>query len=718
LELEYEQMAARPDAEILFCKRLNDIRNKYSIMAAKYASKMPGGFNDMIESGSKGNILNLTQVVALLGQQSVSGGRIPLPPHRLRTTVHFPRNDNGAMARGFVANSYFNGLTPPEMFFHSMGGREGLIDTAIKTATIGYIQRRFVKFMEEATIWYDGTIRLGIHHKKQMIQLAYGFNNYSPIKVNLVNLHMADSPIPAPDCVHQIPVRWSKHAPEAELVELRQVWEEVPYIPAGTSMQVPFNVDMLLFEAKAKVGAKSTTIAPAAEYSTRLVKFISHLPDLVFPSVKPVGANGIAILRRLTFETRAVLLDRLCTTRMVEEHKLSMYQFEKILSQIRNSIIESISSPGEMVGTVAGHSLGEPAMQLTLNTFHSSGTGSSGVITNGISQLNRLISLHDKPEVCNMRIYHKVAGASREQLEILSSKLVACTLKSLLISIRLYHITDVSKSNVVWKDQMDFLRKIKVIASGDGYSPHVIEMVLKPSELYKHRLTPMDVEDRLRRVGDMTTFSVFTADLMCIVLIPHSSVFKSVEQVEKTIPHFLKTPVAGVRNISEAYVIEAKEPGEYCIQTVGSNLLDVMLLPDVDANRIWTNSPHEMFSMFGHQATMQMLFNEVKDVYPMYIDPRHIHLMVNCMFFKRIPLSITRYGHRAMPIGPINHSIFETPFESWIQATMTKTVDSAVSLEGSTVFGQIGRFGSMMSQVVPLWSSGGLHPPNVDKLDK
>jgi hypothetical protein len=107
---------------------------------------------------------------------------------------------------------------------------------------------------------------------------------------------------------------------------------------------------------------------------------------------------------------------------------------------------------------------------------------------------------------------------------------------------------------------------------------------------------------------------------------------------------------------------------------------------------------------------MQMLASEVRDVYPMYIDPRHIQLMVNCMFFKRTPLSITRYGHRAMPIGPINHSIFETPFESWIQATLTKTVDSAVSLEGSTVFGQVGRFGSMMSQVVPIWGSASPKP--------
>ncbi len=87
----------------------------------------------MVEAGSKGGILNLCQISACVGQQSVEGKRIALN-FGGRTLPHFHRGDDSADARGFVSNSFLRGLRPEEMFFHAMGGREGLIDTAVKTA--------------------------------------------------------------------------------------------------------------------------------------------------------------------------------------------------------------------------------------------------------------------------------------------------------------------------------------------------------------------------------------------------------------------------------------------------------------------------------------------------------------------------------------------------------------------------------------------------------
>jgi DNA-directed RNA polymerase II subunit RPB1 len=77
----------------------------------------------------------------------------------------------GPESRGFVENSYLQGLTPQEFFFHAMGGREGLIDTAVKTAETGYIQRRLVKAMEDVMIKYDATVRNSLG---DIIQFAYG----------------------------------------------------------------------------------------------------------------------------------------------------------------------------------------------------------------------------------------------------------------------------------------------------------------------------------------------------------------------------------------------------------------------------------------------------------------------------------------------------------------------------------------------------------------
>jgi DNA-directed RNA polymerase II subunit RPB1 len=92
----------------------------------------------MVTAGSKGSNLNISQIMACVGQQNVEGKRIPFG-FKQRSLPHFSKDDFGPESRGFVENCYLVGLTPQEFFFHAMGGREGLIDTAVKTAETGYI---------------------------------------------------------------------------------------------------------------------------------------------------------------------------------------------------------------------------------------------------------------------------------------------------------------------------------------------------------------------------------------------------------------------------------------------------------------------------------------------------------------------------------------------------------------------------------------------------
>ena len=92
----------------------------------------------MVFAGSKGSNLNISQIMACVGQQNVEGKRIPFGFSK-RSLPHFSKDDYGPESKGFVENCYLTGLTPSEFFFHAMGGREGLIDTAVKTAETGYI---------------------------------------------------------------------------------------------------------------------------------------------------------------------------------------------------------------------------------------------------------------------------------------------------------------------------------------------------------------------------------------------------------------------------------------------------------------------------------------------------------------------------------------------------------------------------------------------------
>ena len=112
----------------------------------------------MSKSGSKGSYSNISQMIACVGQQVLNGKRVP-NGFEDRSLPHFKRHSKIPAAKGFVSNSFYSGLTPTEFFFHTMGGREGLVDTAVKTAETGYMQRRLMKALEDVMVKYDGTVR-------------------------------------------------------------------------------------------------------------------------------------------------------------------------------------------------------------------------------------------------------------------------------------------------------------------------------------------------------------------------------------------------------------------------------------------------------------------------------------------------------------------------------------------------------------------------------
>ncbi|KAL4534056.1 hypothetical protein Ndes2526B_g07060 [Nannochloris sp. 'desiccata'] len=131
----------------------------------------------MSQCGSKGSPINIAQMVACVGQQSVGGRRVP-NGFRGRALPHFPRGDRTPEGKGFVANSFYSGLTPTEFFFHTMAGREGLVDTAVKTAETGYMSRRLMKALEDLYVHYDSSVR---NAAGGIVQLRYGEDGMDPV---------------------------------------------------------------------------------------------------------------------------------------------------------------------------------------------------------------------------------------------------------------------------------------------------------------------------------------------------------------------------------------------------------------------------------------------------------------------------------------------------------------------------------------------------------
>ena len=124
----------------------------------------------MATTGARGSSLNVGQMAGVLGQQARRGNRLN-KGYNNRVLPHFKEHDDNPDAHGFVKSNYRDGLSTLEFFFHAMGGREGLVDTAVRTQQSGYMQRRLINALEHIRLEYDGTVRDPHGH---IIQFLYG----------------------------------------------------------------------------------------------------------------------------------------------------------------------------------------------------------------------------------------------------------------------------------------------------------------------------------------------------------------------------------------------------------------------------------------------------------------------------------------------------------------------------------------------------------------
>jgi DNA-directed RNA polymerase subunit A' len=155
--------------EMLIMQKLGKARDNAGQIAGNHLG-LENSAVIMAKSGARGSMLNLTQMAACVGQQAVRGERIRRG-YSQRTLPHFKKGDLAADAHGFVKASYKSGLNPTEYFFHAIGGREGLVDTAVRTSQSGYLQRRLVNALQDLEVQYDGSVR---ETRGVVVQFKYG----------------------------------------------------------------------------------------------------------------------------------------------------------------------------------------------------------------------------------------------------------------------------------------------------------------------------------------------------------------------------------------------------------------------------------------------------------------------------------------------------------------------------------------------------------------
>ncbi|MES1920680.1 DNA-directed RNA polymerase II subunit rpb1, partial [Bonamia ostreae] len=484
----------------------------------------------MVDAGSKGNIINICQIIACVGQQNVQGKRIPYG-FKDRTLPHFKKDDLGPESRGFVANSYLEGLTPQEMFFHAMGGREGLVDTAVKTAETGYIQRRLVKAMEHLMIQYDGTVRNslgdilqylygedgidGAHVEQQVIESVW-MNKTEFEKTYVWNKSDLRAAVQS-----EVFEAISQNAEDDELLEFEAAQlrkdrlfyrENIAFLnDYSRSVYLPVNVERLVSNSQ-----KIFSISPRTRSDLDPREVIRRVQQLCEQCVAVRGPGRLRAEARenATILFRMQLRSSLGSKLLVARRRLTTQAFSWLADEILGRFRASLAEPGEMIGTLAAQSIGEPATQMTLNTFHYAGVSAKNV-TLGVPRLRELINVSKQIRTPGMTVHlrpelsHDAARATE-----LLNKLEHATLRDITASAEVYY--DPVGAPTIVEEDAEFLQAysdLPVFGDDEAADPEelsdwVLRVTLDKKKKQTKGISNQEIADRIN--------AEFEGDLNCV----------------------------------------------------------------------------------------------------------------------------------------------------------------------------------------------------------
>ena len=349
-----------------------------------------------------------------------------------RTLPHYKKYDDSAESRGFIESSFIRGLSPQEFFFHSMSGREGLIDTAVKTAETGYIQRQLIKALEDLVTQHDGTVRDAAGN---IVQFHYGEDGTAATKIesqSLPYLKFSHQDIRRTFGLED--VDWSlimeegigvpSMNQESMAAFIGAVIEDQTILIEGVgksnnldvgSVQAPVNVARCIMNTKIQFGLTS-------DGRTDLV------PDVVLAGIERVIQRTAPYNRIWT----ALLRFYLAPHNIIVKERFTRRAFDTLLETLVLRHMESWAQPGEQVGIIAAQSIGEPATQMTLNTFHLAGVASKSNVTRGVPRLRELLKVTKNPKATSLVISLKPElRESKDRAREVQQDLELTTLRSI-----------------------------------------------------------------------------------------------------------------------------------------------------------------------------------------------------------------------------------------------------------------------------------------------
>ncbi|KAL3647246.1 DNA-directed RNA polymerase III subunit 1 [Castilleja foliolosa] len=601
----------------------------------------------MSQCGSKGSPINICQMVACVGQQSVGGRRAP-NGFVDRTLPHFQRDAKDPDAKGFVQNSFYTGLSATEFFFHTMGGREGLVDTAVKTADTGYMSRRLMKALEDLSVYYDNTVRTA---SACIVQFMYGGDGLDPaqmeeksgLPLNLERLFMkAKATCPAMEqkslTIEEIEKLFD------EIIEKRLLKSKTA--PEGGSAQDVTSLDMLSKEGCVEAFESSLRNFLKKKYpSSALTLKLNESPHSEEDRfcLENVASNISGITR----QQLAVFLET-CITR---------YHSKRI-------------ECGTAIGAIGAQSIGEPGTQMTLKTFHFAGVASMNV-TLGVPRIKEIIN-------AAKRITTPIITTT---LKCDNNDIIAKLVKGRIEKTLLEQIAKSIKTKQTARSAsivitLDMKRIQGAQLSIDGNTVKASILQTRQMKLKEQQIKVLDA--RKLEVVLQTDRSKIQFELHALKAKLSKVVVKGINTVERAII------------INEAKEKDPSANKKLRLLVEGTGLLSVMGIDGVDGCKTTSNHIIEVEKTLGIEAARKKIIDEIQytmSSHGMTIDIRHMMLLADLMTFKGEVLGITRYGVQKMKDSVLTLASFEKTADHLFNASVNGRVDKIEGVSECIIMG-------------------------------
>ncbi|KAK9796706.1 hypothetical protein WJX73_006743 [Symbiochloris irregularis] len=620
--------------ESLVTGKLNAIRETASQVCMKTLQSHNSPLI-MSQAGSKGSPINIAQMVACVGQQSVGGKRAP-NGFRDRALPHFARGDKAPAGKGFVANSFYSGLTPTEFFFHTMAGREGLVDTAVKTAETGYMSRRLMKALEDLFVHYDSTVR---NTANGIVQFEYGDDGRDPVAME---------------------------GSSGQALDLERMLSHTRATTCPRDPTDPFDDAIRLSEAvlpsevKALLPGMLQELAAGDEHEQGLREVLCTFLE------KELGKWEQS---RRSLGLPEVLAGNPALEAQAAACAPSAQQVQHFFQACAQRYRRKVIDPGATVGAFGAQSIGEPGTQMTLKTFHFAGVASMN-ITLGVPRIKEIINAAKTIATPIMDVALSVDTSERSarivkaRLEKTTLGQVARWLKAALLPGQLPGIMVKLNLDTIAALQLD-LTPFKVMLAISN-APKV----------------PLKMEHLRQTSEDTIWVDPFKNHEKAKTTKKSAPWLFALQQLQRQLPDVV---VAGVPSVQRAVISQdgvRDGKARYKLVVEGSNLAAVLGMEGVEGARSWSNHILEVRAVLGIEAARAKVMEQINYTmgqHGMAIDPRHIMLLADTMTYRGEVLGMTRFGIGKMKDSVLMLASFEKTTDILFEAALRGTVDDVTA---------------------------------------